>query len=71
MAIRRTKRNRIKAQSQRVSARKSSSNSQEVTKIKAVDLTHGDTKLIIKDLKKTLVASVIVVGVLVALYIKL
>lgn len=67
---RRTKKDRIKAQTQRKSGEKSRNRS-TIIKPEVVDLIHYDTKLIIKDLTKTLIASMVVVGVLVALYVKL
>jgi hypothetical protein len=70
MSARRTKRNRVKAQSKRLTEKSATSSSSKEIKTDAQDLLHYDTSLIVKDLSKTLIATMIVVGMLVALYIK-
>jgi len=70
MTARRTKKDHIKARSQRGNKKRSNSGL-SVVRAETVDLMHYDTKLIIKDLTRTLIASIVVIGVLVALYFKL
>lgn len=70
MTKRRTKKDRIKTKRKR-KVSKTSDQSLGVSKSNVTELFHYDIKLIIKDLTKTLVASMVIIGVLVALYIKL
>ena len=74
MSVRRTKKNRIKSKLKRHQLSKAnlpSVKNKIGIKIKAEDLLNYDTSLIIKDLTRTFISTLIVFGVLVALYYQL
>jgi hypothetical protein len=74
MSTRRTKKNRVKAKLRHYQLSKDNSSlikNKAGMKIRTEDLFHYDTGLIIKDLTRTLISTIIVFGVLVALYYQL
>jgi len=74
MAARRTKKNRVKSKLRRLQSSSEGSSFKKhgvSSKIKTEDLLHYDTSLIVGDLKKTLISTLVVFGALVALYYQL
>ena len=74
MAARRTKKTRIKSKLRRLQSpvKDPSLAKDKISSQTSVeDLLHYDTALIVKDLKKTLISTLVVFGVLVALYYQL
>jgi hypothetical protein len=74
MAARRTKKSRVKSKQRRLQSSGedlSLVRSGVSSKVKAEDLLHYDTSLIVGDLRKTLISTLVVFGALVALYYQL